>query len=138
MLSSHYPPSPMSAADNSSTRSVSVSLLVDHGGRSLAFLNSLSSISLTNSANDVKKHTHTHTHLHCYHSLESKATVAGRLLKNVPMWSEWRGNAPTLEMSAPIMILWFSWVGPGIAITLWLFIPVTKMHNERQSKLIHW
>lgn len=32
----------------------------------------------------------------------------------------------TLEMSAFIMVLRFSWVGPSIAITLWLFIPVTE------------
>ena len=116
--------------------------LLTSEGRYLAILNSLSSISLTNSANDVNKHTHINTHLLCYHNHGNAAAVGGRLPKNFTMWSEQRGKAepglwrPTLEMSASIMVLWFSWVGPGIAITLWLFIPVTE-NTTYVKMLIH-
>lgn len=77
-------------------QSLSLCLLISEG-QYLAILNSLSSVSLTNTANDVNKHSHTNTH--CYHNSGSTAAARGQLLKNLTMWSEQRGKTETSESS---------------------------------------
>lgn len=55
------------------------------------------------------------------------------------MWSEQRGKTesslrrPTLEMSASVMVLWFRWVGPGVAVTFGLFVPVTEKCTKMKN-----
>lgn len=64
------------------------------------------------------------------------ASLSNRLLC-VSMRSEQKTGLkcvlrPTLEMPASIMVLWFGWMCPGIAVTLWLLISRTESEPSQQ------
>lgn len=40
----------------------------------------------------------------------------------------------TLQMSAPVMVLWFVWMGSGVSITFWLFESTAREREGKTNK----